>query len=239
MAMATADDRPQAGNAAHSAPAMGLRNAGKRFGGTIAIDDVSFDLLPGEALALLGENGAGKSTCVKLLAGLYLPDAGSVRLDGADVVLSSALDARRRGVAVMHQHPGLFPDLSVVENIFMGHMPIGAIGTIERSRMDRRARVLLEEVGLSCAPSAPLLSLRTAEQQLVEIARALSLDARVLIMDEPTAALSQREVERLFAVVADLKRRGVAMMFVGHRMEEIYRVADRIAVLRDGRLIGI
>ena len=222
-----------------AAPRAGLRHAGKRFGGTVAIDDVSFDLRPGEVLALLGENGAGKSTCVKLIAGLYPPDSGSVHLNGHEVHLHSPLDARRRGVAVMHQHPGLFADLSVLENIFMGHMPVGGLGTIQKRIMEDSARRLLGEVGLACDPSIQLRTLRTAEQQLVEIARALSLDASVLIMDEPTAALSQREVERLFEVVAELRQRGVAMMFVGHRMDEIYRVADRIAVLRDGRLVDI
>jgi ABC-type sugar transport system ATPase subunit/ribose/xylose/arabinose/galactoside ABC-type transport system permease subunit len=216
----------------------GLRHAGKRFGGTVALDDASFDLLSGEVLALLGENGAGKSTCVKLLAGVYRPDSGAVLLDGVPVHHWSPLEAQRRGVAVMHQHPGLFPDLSVFENIFMGHMPRGRYG-IDRNRMRSDAKALLDTVGLSCGPDDVLRQLRTSEQQLVEIARALSADAKVLIMDEPTAALSQREVERLFAVVADLKARGVAMMFVGHRMEEIYRVADRIAVLRDGSLMAI
>jgi ribose transport system ATP-binding protein/rhamnose transport system ATP-binding protein len=222
-----------------NASSAGLRDASKRFGGTVAIADVSFDLVAGQVLALLGENGAGKSTCVKLLAGLYQPDTGSVHLDGQEIQLHSPLEARRHGIAVMHQHPGLFADLSVLENIFMGHMPPGALGTIARARMDDDARLLLDEVGLACSPDEPLGRLRTSEQQLVEIARALSLKARVLIMDEPTAALSQREVERLFSVVADLKKRGVAMMFVSHRMDEIYRVADRIAVLRDGHLVGV
>ena len=221
------------------ASSAGLRLAGKRFGGTVAIDGVSFDLVAGQVLALLGENGAGKSTCVKLLAGVYQPDTGSVHLDGQEVHLHSPLEARRHGIAVMHQHPGLFADLSVLENIFMGHMPVGGFGTIDRDRMEADARLLLREVGLPCGPDERLGNLRTSEQQLVEIARALSLKARVLIMDEPTAALSQREVERLFSVVADLKKRGVAMMFVGHRMDEIYRVADKIAVLRDGHLVGM
>ena len=216
----------------------GLRHAGKRFGGTIALDDASFDLLPGEVLALLGENGAGKSTCVKLLAGVYRPDSGAVLVDGAPVEHWSPLEAQDRGIAVMHQHPGLFGDLTVLENIFMGHMPRGAFG-IDRRRMRTEATALLEAVGLACSPDDTLKQLRTSEQQLVEIARALSADAKVLIMDEPTAALSQREVERLFSVVAALKARQVAMMFVGHRMDEIYRVADRIAVLRDGHLIAV
>jgi len=217
----------------------GLREAGKRFGGTVALNDVTFDLLPGEVLALLGENGAGKSTCVKLLAGVYRPDTGTVMLDGVSVDAWSPAEAQRRGVAVMHQHPGLFGDLTVYENIFIGHMPRDRLGGIDDARMREDARTLLKTVGLTCGPDEVLRRLRTSEQQLVEIARALSTRARVLIMDEPTAALSQREVERLFAVVAELRTRGVAMMFVGHRMEEIYRIADRIAVLRDGRLIAI
>jgi ABC-type sugar transport system ATPase subunit/ribose/xylose/arabinose/galactoside ABC-type transport system permease subunit len=219
-------------------PAMaGLHRAGKRFGGTVALDDVSFDLLPGEVLALLGENGAGKSTCVKLLAGVHRPDSGAVLVDGVPVEHWSPLEAQRRGIAVMHQHPGLFGDLTVYENIFIGHMPGGVTG-VDRGRMRAEAKALLDVVGLGCSPDDNLRQLRTSEQQLVEIARALSANAKVLIMDEPTAALSQREVERLFAVVADLKARQVAMMFVGHRMEEIFRVADHIAVLRDGRLIA-
>lgn len=217
----------------------GLRDAGKRFGGTVALSDVTFKLEPGEVLALLGENGAGKSTCVKLLAGVYRPDTGCVVLDGTPVEHWTPLEAQRRGVAVMHQHPGLFPDLTVVENVFIGHMPRSRLGGIDDRRMRHRAAELLDIVGLSCGPDEILGRLRTSEQQLVEIARALSAQAKVLIMDEPTAALSQREVERLFSVVAELRARRVAMMFVGHRMEEIYRVADRIAVLRDGRLITI
>jgi rhamnose transport system ATP-binding protein len=218
--------------------AAGLRGAGKRFGGTVAIEGVSFDLMSGQTLALLGENGAGKSTCVKILAGVYRADAGTVLIDGEPVDWRSPLDAQRHGVAVMHQHPSLFGDLTVVENIFMGHMPRGRLGAIDQPRMRREAEALLQAVGLSCSPDSELNRLRTSEQQLVEIARALSREAKVLIMDEPTAALSQREVGRLFSVVVDLKKHGVATMFVGHRMEEIYRVADRIAVLRDGRLVA-
>ena len=219
------------------APA-GLASATKRFGGVVAIRDVTFDLVAGEVLALLGENGAGKSTCVKLLAGVYQPDAGAVLIDGRPAENWSPLEASRAGVAVMHQHPGLFGDLSVCENIYLGHMPRTRLGGVDRERMRRRASELLDVVGLACRPERLSKELRTSEQQLVEIARALSVDARVLIMDEPTAALSQREVERLFGVVSGLKTHGVAMMFVSHRMEEIYRVAGRIAVLRDGRLIG-
>ncbi|MCX5515781.1 ABC transporter [Kaistia algarum] len=216
-----------------------LSGATKIFGGTVAISDVSIELRSGEVLALLGENGAGKSTCVKLLAGVYRPDIGKVLVGGEPVSFSSPLQAQRAGIAVMHQHPGLFPDLSVGENLFIGQTGPQSSWRIDRGRIRSEAQRLLQLVGLHADIDAPLSRLRTSEQQLVEIARALSLDARVLIMDEPTAALSQREVERLFAVVNNLRGHGVAMMFVGHRMDEIYRVADRIAVLRDGHLVGV
>ncbi|MER9864505.1 ATP-binding cassette domain-containing protein [Mesorhizobium sp. M0185] len=218
---------------------VALVQATKAFGGTIALKDASFELRSGEVLALLGENGAGKSTCVKLLAGVYLPTGGHVEVDGKPVVFHSPHDAQAAGISVMHQHPGLFPDLSVAENIYLGHMPRDRFGGIDNAVMLAGARRVLATVGLDVPAETRLGMLRTSEQQLVEIARALSLDARVLIMDEPTAALSQREVERLFTVVADLRLHGVAMMFVGHRMDEIFRIADRIAVLRDGRLIGV
>jgi rhamnose transport system ATP-binding protein len=218
---------------------IGLSGATKAFGGTLALKNATFELRSGEVLALLGENGAGKSTCVKMLAGVYRPTIGHVVLDNKPVFFASPLDAQRSGVAVMHQHPGLFPDLSVAENVFMGHMPQLASGAINRAAMRQEAASLLASVGLGVDPDARLGVLRTSEQQLVEIARALSQKARVLIMDEPTAALSQREVVRLFQVVGDLKQRGVAMMFVGHRMDEIFTISDRIAVLRDGALIGV
>ncbi len=217
----------------------GLRGVTKQFGGTVALSDASFDLMPGEVLALLGENGAGKSTCVKLLAGVHQPTRGEVHVGGEPVTLRSPLDAQRMGIAVMHQHPGLFADLSVAENLFMGRQLKSPFGALDHRRMHAEAERLLETVGLSCAPRTPLGRLRSSEQQLVEVARALSVQARVLIMDEPTAALTTREVDRLFEVVAQLRTRGVAMMFVGHRMEEIYRVSDRVAVLRDGRIVEV
>lgn len=219
-----------------SAVVASLSGVTKTFGGTVAVSDVTIELRAGEVLALLGENGAGKSTCVKLLAGVHRPDMGAVIIGGEQRRLASPLEAQHAGVAVMHQHPGLFPDLSIAENLFIGQT--GPSWKLDYGAMQAEASRLLKTVGLDADVSRPLGRLRTSEQQLVEVARALSLDARVLIMDEPTAALSQREVERLFSVVNSLRQRGVAMMFVGHRMDEIYRVADRIAVLRDGRLVG-
>ncbi len=233
---ATVSELPRA---AYVAPPAELVDATKIFGGTFALDTVSFPLHAGEVLALLGENGAGKSTCVKLLAGVYRPDKGQVRIGGEAVELKSPTDARRLGIGVMHQHPGLFPDLSVAENIFIGHYPLSPLGLLDEKTIHERAASLLDTVGLTCSTTTRLADLRTSEQQLVEIARALSTDARVLIMDEPTAALSQREVEKLFSVVKDLRSRQVAIMFVSHRMDEIFRVADRIAVLRDGKLVGV
>ena len=178
----------------------GLRGVSKSFGGAVALDNVSFELRSGEVLALLGENGAGKSTCVKLLAGVYRPDQGHTFMEGYPLDLRSPLDAHQHGIAVMHQHPGLFDQLSVAENIFIGHSRKNRWGFLDHSRMNREASELLEMVGLFVDPEAPLSRLRTSERQLVEIAKALAVNARVLIMDEPTAALSQREVERLLTL---------------------------------------
>ncbi|HVG46670.1 MAG TPA: ATP-binding cassette domain-containing protein, partial [Rubellimicrobium sp.] len=218
---------------------VGLQDATKVFGATVALRQATFGLRAGEVLALLGENGAGKSTCVKLLAGVYQPTSGQVTMDGEPVLFGSPQAAQDAGITVMHQHPGLFPDLSIAENVFMGAMPRGVGRLIDVKAMSERTTELLRPVGLDADPGTTLGTLRTSEQQLVEVARALSRRARVLIMDEPTAALSSREVERLFEVVAGLKVQGVAMMFVGHRMDEIFRVSDRIAVLRDGQLVGV
>ena len=216
----------------------GLHEVTKSFGAVVAIQGVSFELRSGEVLALLGENGAGKSTCVKVLAGVHSPTAGHVYLQGQPVHLRSPLDAQHRGIAVMHQHPGLFGDLSIAENVFMGHPKKGFLGILDHDQMLEETHRLLEIVGLQADPRAPLYTLRTSEQQLVEIAKALAVKARIVIMDEPTAALSRHEVDQLFLVVDDLRKRGVAMMFVGHRMEEIYEVSDRVVVLRDGKVIA-
>ena len=216
-----------------------LRGVSKSFGGTVAVEDVSCELRSGEVLALLGENGAGKSTCVKLFAGVYRPDRGHILMEGSPLDLHSPLEAHRQGIVVMHQHPGLFDHLSITENIFVSDARKNRWGLLDHSGMRREASRLLAVVGLSIDPNESLGRLRTSDRQLVEIAKALAVAARVLIMDEPTAALSQREVDRLFEVVCALRKRQVAMMFVSHRMDEIYRIADRIAVLRDGRLLAV
>jgi len=220
------------------APAViGLSNVNKMFGGHVALADVSFDVAPGSVLALLGENGAGKSTCVKILGGVHQPDGGHVIVDGQATALRHPTDAARNGIAVVHQHPGLFPDLSIAENMFLGNLPTLSHGRIDQQHMRRRANEILPRLGLRRPVDEPAGRLSASEQQLVEIGKALAAEAAVLILDEPTASLSVREVGRLFAVVEDLRDGGVAMMFVGHRLEEIFRIADHVAILRDGHLV--
>jgi ribose transport system ATP-binding protein/rhamnose transport system ATP-binding protein len=234
---ALAADRANAPAGAPPAVAE-LRSVSKSFGPTHAVSDVSIQVRSGEVLALLGENGAGKSTAVKMLAGIYPPDSGAVVVEGAEVSFATPLDAHRAGIAVVHQSPTVFGDLSVAENIYAGQLPGPGAGLLDRRQMETGARRWLDVLGLRIPPSRLARHLRTGEQQLIEIARALASDARVLIMDEPTAALSSHEVATLFRVVGELRTQGVAMMFVGHRLEEVFQIADRITVLRDGRHVG-
>lgn len=239
MDAATPAPAPSGGTAGTipNPPAVEVSHLSKVFGPTVAVADVSFELHTGEVLALVGENGAGKSTCVKMLGGLYAPDAGEIRIAGEVVALGSPLDAQAHGVAVVHQHPGLFPDLSAAENIFAGQPKRTRLGTLDHGAMLDEAQRLLDLLGLHRPARTLAGDLRVSEQQIVEIARALAADAKVLILDEPTAALTSSEVDRLFEVIDTLRTRGVAMMFVGHRLEEIFRVSDRITVLRDGALV--
>ena len=218
-------------------PAAELVSVSKAFGPTQALSEVSLALRPGEVLALVGENGAGKSTCVKVLGGLYRPDSGQVRMGGREVTMHGPLDSQRLGIAVVNQQPGLFGDLSIAENIFAGRLLRTRAGLIDHARMRREAARILARLGLDRNPGTLASSLRTSEQQMVEIARALAVEATVVILDEPTAALSVSEVDRLFEVIDELRRDGVALLFVGHRLEEIFRISDRMAILRDGRLV--
>jgi rhamnose transport system ATP-binding protein len=216
-------------------PPVALVNVSKRFAATQALLDVSIDLLPGEILGLVGENGAGKSTIVKVLAGIHQPDAGHVMLDGEPVLLHGPAHARSLGIATVHQEPRLFPDLTVAENVFMGHAPTGRFGSVNWRAMRRSADRIFESLSVRMDSSAVVRGLSMADQQLIEIAKALSVDSRVLILDEPTASLSGHEVERLFAIVRQTRDRGVAVLFVSHRLEEVFQLCDRATVLRDGR----
>jgi len=218
-------------------PVLSLQHATKAFGAIHALEDVSIDLYPGEVHALVGENGAGKSTMVKIFAGVYPPDSGRLLIDGAEVALSGPADARDAGIAVIYQEPTLFPDLTVVENIFIGRQPLRSGRRIDADAMHAQAESIFERLGVRLDLDRIALGLSIAEQQLVEIAKALSLDARVVVMDEPTAALSAFEVDRLFQVAAALRESGVAVLFISHRLEEVFVLCQRVTVLRDGRLV--
>jgi rhamnose transport system ATP-binding protein len=217
-------------------PVLEMRGVSKRFGATQALEDVSLSLYGGEIHALLGENGAGKSTLIKIMTGIQQPDTGEVLIDGTPVRVNSSQDAQRLGVAAMYQEPMIFPDLSVAENIFIGHRNRGKI--VDRRRMEREAREALARLDVHLDVGEPARGLTLAEQQTVEIAKAISLDVRVLIMDEPTASLSAHEVRQLFRIVTNLRERGVAVLFISHRMEEVFEIADRVTILRDGRWIS-
>ena len=235
MTIAAPAFAPRAG--APGAPTVALRGVSKRFGAVQALRGVDLTLYPGEVHALVGENGAGKSTLVKILAGVHRPDTGTLQVGGEPVTLRGPADARDRGIAVIHQHPNLFPDLDVAENVFMGRQPRDRLGRVAWGRMYREVAALLGDLGVTLAVRAPVRGLSVADQQLVEIAKALSLEARVLVMDEPTASLSAREVDELFALTRRLRDRGVAILFVGHRLEEIFALCDRITVFRDGAFV--
>jgi rhamnose transport system ATP-binding protein len=216
--------------------ALEMLGISKRFDATQALDDVSLELHPGEIHALVGENGAGKSTLIKIMTGIHPPDEGAVLILGDEVTLRSSADAQRQGVAAIYQEPAIFPDLNVAENIFIGHRDRGPF--VRWRRMYAEASAILSRLGVQIDPRTPASELPVAAQQAVEIAKAISLDVRVLIMDEPTAALSAHEVSRLFAQVRDLAQSGVAVLFISHRLEEVFEIADRVTVLRDGRLIS-
>jgi rhamnose transport system ATP-binding protein len=216
-------------------PPAALVGVSKRFAATQALSDVSLDVAAGEIHALVGENGAGKSTIVKVLAGIYQPDTGTVVLDGKPTLLHGPAHARSLGIAVVHQEPRLFPDLTVAENVFMGHAPTSRLGTIKWREMRQSADKIFESLNVRMDTAEVVRGLSMADQQLIEIAKALSIDARVLILDEPTASLSAHEVDRLFSIVRQTRDRGVAILFVSHRLEEVFALCDRATVLRDGR----
>jgi len=220
-----------------AAPLLEMRRVVKTYPGVRALDGVDLELFSGEGLALLGANGAGKSTLIKILAGAVVPDSGSVRLAGRDVAWRSPREARAAGIAVIHQEQSLVPGLSAAENIFLGQEPTRR-GFVRRAAEERRAAEILDRLGARVSPGVPCGRMTTAQRQLVEIARAIAGDARIVVMDEPTAALSALEAGRLHEVVGELRARGVAVIFISHRLDELARVCDRLVVLRDGRMVG-
>lgn len=219
-------------------PLLELRGAGKSYGAVRALAGVDFDVRAGEVHVLIGENGAGKSTLMNILNGVLSAYEGRLLLVGRAVTFTSPHAAQRAGIATVFQELDLVPGLTVSENLFLGHEPLRWGGFVARKRMRVRARELLERVGGRISPRDPVGDLRLGERQLVAIARALSFDVKVLILDEPTAALSEHEVEALFAVMRTLRDAGVGLVFISHRLEEIARIGDRVTVMRDGRTVA-
>jgi rhamnose transport system ATP-binding protein len=228
------DLRSSPNTAPTATPVLELRDIHKSFGAVKALRGANLSLHKGQVTALVGENGAGKSTMVKTLAGLHQQDRGQVFLDGDEVSFRDPLHAREAGIAVIYQEPTMFPDLTVAENIFMGRQPVRSLRRIDRKTMRQQALELFRQLGVKIDPDRAAQGLSIADQQVVEIAKAISLNARVLIMDEPTAALSGVEVDRLFAVTRTLQERGAAVLFISHRFEEVFALADWITVMRDG-----
>src|ERR1700759_563670 len=225
-------ERPSTGT-----PILSLEHASKAFAGVHALQDVSLELLPGEAHALVGENGAGKSTLVKILGGVHQPDGGVVVVERSAVFLAAPADAADRGIAVIYQEPTLFPDLSIAENVFIGRQPLRSGRRIDARAMDREVTDVFKRLGVPMDPERIARGLSIAEEQLVEIAKALTRNARVLIMDEPTAALSPVDARRLFAVVRTLRAEGAAAVVISHRLEEVFAICQRVPVLRDGQVV--
>jgi inositol transport system ATP-binding protein len=218
---------------------MLLRMSGisKSFPGVRALDAVDFEVGVGEVHAFLGENGAGKSTLLKILSGAQSPDAGKIEFDGAEVTFKSPHDAQSKGIVTIYQEFTLAPDMTIAENIFIGREP-GSRLFISRTKLEEMSRALMKRIGLDRDPRALVRDLSVAEQQMVEIARALSMQSRLIVMDEPTSALSRSEVGKLFEIIRRLKGEGISTIFVTHRLEEVFEICDRYTVLRDGRHVG-
>ena len=223
-----------------AAPLLELRGISKRFPGVLALNGVGLEIRAGEVHALLGENGAGKSTLNKSIAGVYQPDTGEMRVDGRPVSVRRPHDAQALGISTIFQEFTLAPDMTVAENIFLGREPlrIRALSIVDRRALVRQTRALLDSLDLQIDPLAVVQDLGVAQQQMVEIAKALSLDAKLIIMDEPTATLTAHEIERLFQAIARLKQRGVAVVYVSHRLDEVKAVCDRATILRDGAYVA-
>src|SRR5699024_2976800 len=209
----------------------------KAFGATQALKDVSFDVRPGEVHSLMGENGAGKSTLMKIISGNYQPDTGTLLVDGKPVRFDSPREAQAAGIAIIHQELNVIPEMTVAENLAVGHEPTNRFGVLNRRKMLTDAKEKLDRVQAEVSPSARMGSLSVGMQQMVEIARAIAEDARVLVLDEPTAALSRSESSRLFELIHSMREDNIGLVYISHRMEEVWELSDRITILRDGNLV--
>ena len=220
-------------------PILEVREVTKRFPGVVALDGVSFQLRAGEVHALVGENGAGKSTLIKVVTGVYRPDGGRVLFGGEEVSFASPREAQEAGISTIYQEINLIPLRSVAQNIFLGREPRASFGLTDKGRMNREAEEILERYGIEADVTAPVHSLSVAVQQMVAIAKSVSMEARVVIMDEPTSSLEAHEVETLFRVIRQLRDDGVGVMYVSHRLEELYEICERVTVLRDGKVVHV
>jgi ribose transport system ATP-binding protein len=227
---------------ASDSPLLRMRGITKRFPGVVALEDVSLSLSPGEVLALMGENGAGKSTLMKVLGGAQLPDAGEISIDGQPVVLSDVRKAKALGIALIHQELMFAPNLDITANVFLGNEPGptrgGLLRPLRRREAVAAARGLLQRVGLDVPQSTLASDLLAGQLQMMEIAKALALNARIIIMDEPTSSLTATESEQLFAIIRQLRADGIGIIYISHRLDEVMELSDRITVLRDGRHVG-
>ena len=221
-----------------SQPLLRLEGISKRYGATLALNNVRFDLFAGEVHALMGENGAGKSTLMKILSGNEQRDSGAIFKDGHEIDIRTPRDARKQGIAIIHQELNTVADMTVAENLFLGQEPTTFAGILDRKRMYREAKHKLDRINADIDPHAPLGSLSIGRQQMVEIARAVSENAKVLVLDEPTAALSRTETLQLFRLIEQMRQDGVGMVYISHRMEEVWQLANRVTVFRDGTWIG-
>ena len=220
------------------APLLSLRSIGKRFPGVIALDNVSLDIGKGEVVALCGENGAGKSTLMKIVGGVYQPDDGEILVDGVAVKINNVTDSMKLGVGFIHQELNVLDNLDVAANVFLGREPKNALGLIDFKKIHADTEPLLQRLGLDVSSKTPLEKLSIAQKQMVEIAKALSLNSRIIIMDEPTSSLTLQETDRLLELVLELKKSGVSIVYISHRLSEVEHIADRVVVLRDGKNAG-
>ena len=220
-------------------PVLEMRKIHKRFPGVVALDVVDLSVRPGEVVALAGENGAGKSTLMKILGGVYKPDGGSILMNGEEAQILSVSDATAKGIGFVHQELNVLDNLTVAENVFLGREPLRLGFLIDRQKLRADTKIFLDRLGLDFSPGTPVHDLSIAQQQMVEIAKALSQNARILILDEPTSSLTLTETERLLNVIRDLRAQGVSVIYISHRLMEIEEIADRVIVLRDGRNAGV
>ena len=220
------------------APILEVKNIHKSFSGNSVLSDVSFAVEAGQVHALVGENGAGKSTLMNIIGGLLPADGGEIWFDGARVSFHSPLEAMKGGISIVHQELSLAPNMNLAQNIYLRREPVNALGSIRWRQLYADTRAIFDRLGIDLDPKTLASKLSVSMQQVVEIGKALSFDAKIIIMDEPTSALSEKEIDRLYAIVEDLTARGIAIIFISHKLDEVFHVADQISVLRDGHMAG-